>query len=71
MDDLAETVLLNMMRGAGLDGLSPLVNDPTKPLVRARRSDVAALVVERVVWRPVTTSRTTTSPFAAIACATS
>jgi tRNA(Ile)-lysidine synthase len=44
MDDLAETVLLNMMRGAGLDGLSPLVNDPTKPLVRARRSDIAALV---------------------------
>jgi tRNA(Ile)-lysidine synthase len=46
MDDLAETVLLNMMRGAGLDGLSPLVNDPTKPLVRVRRSDVAALVAE-------------------------
>ena len=44
MDDLAETVLLNMMRGAGLDGLSPLVDDPTKPLVRLRRSDVAALV---------------------------
>ena len=35
MDDLAETVLLNMMRGAGLDGLSPMVNDPTKPLVKA------------------------------------
>jgi tRNA(Ile)-lysidine synthase len=46
MDDLAETVLLNMMRGAGLDGLSPLVDDPTKPLVRLRRSDVAALVAE-------------------------
>jgi tRNA(Ile)-lysidine synthase len=47
MDDLAETVLLNMIRGAGLDGLSPLVNDPTKPLVRLRRSDVAELVAER------------------------
>jgi tRNA(Ile)-lysidine synthase len=46
MDDLAETVLLNMIRGAGIDGLSPLVNDPTKPLVRLRRSDVAALVAE-------------------------
>jgi tRNA(Ile)-lysidine synthase len=46
MDDLAETVLLNMIRGAGLDGLSPLVNDPTKPLVRLRRSDVAALVAD-------------------------
>jgi tRNA(Ile)-lysidine synthase len=47
MDDLAETVLLNMIRGAGLDGLSPLVNDPTKPMVQLRRSDVAALVTER------------------------
>jgi tRNA(Ile)-lysidine synthase len=37
MDDLAETVLLNMMRGAGLDGLSPMVNDPTKPLRDLRR----------------------------------
>jgi tRNA(Ile)-lysidine synthase len=46
MDDLAETVLLNMIRGAGLDGLSPLVNDLTKPLVRLRRSDVAALVAD-------------------------
>jgi tRNA(Ile)-lysidine synthase len=46
MDDLAETVLLNILRGAGLDGLSPLVDDPTKPLVKLRRSDVTALVVE-------------------------
>jgi tRNA(Ile)-lysidine synthase len=46
MDDLAETVLLNMIRGAGLDGLSPLVNDPTKPIVRLRRSDVADFVSE-------------------------
>ena len=38
MDDLAETVLLNMLRGAGLDGLSPMVNDPTKPLHDLRRS---------------------------------
>jgi tRNA(Ile)-lysidine synthase len=46
MDDLAETVLLNILRGAGLDGLSPLVNDPTKPMIKVRRSDVAALVAE-------------------------
>jgi tRNA(Ile)-lysidine synthase len=38
MDDLAETVLLNMLRGAGLDGLSPMVNDPTKPLRDVRRA---------------------------------
>lgn len=40
MDDLVETVLLNMLRGAGLDGLSPMVNDPTKPLRDLRRSQL-------------------------------
>ncbi len=38
MDDLVETVLVNMMRGAGLDGLSPMVNDPTKPSARSATS---------------------------------
>jgi tRNA(Ile)-lysidine synthase len=40
MDDLAETVLLNMMRGAGIDGLSPMVHDATKPLRDIRRNDL-------------------------------
>jgi tRNA(Ile)-lysidine synthase len=44
MDDLAETVLLNMLRGAGLDGLSPMVNDPTKPLRDLRRTALHAFV---------------------------
>ncbi len=44
MDDLAETVLLNMIRGAGLDGLSPMVDDPTKPLRRVRREELHAFV---------------------------
>lgn len=46
MDDLAETVLLNMLRGAGLDGLSPMVSDPTKPLQAVRRHDLHAFVEE-------------------------
>lgn len=44
MDDLAETVLLNMLRGAGVDGLSPMVRDATKPLLALRRAELAALV---------------------------
>jgi tRNA(Ile)-lysidine synthase len=45
MDDLAETVLINMMRGAGIDGLSPMVNEATKPILGLRRSDVLGVVV--------------------------
>jgi len=37
-DDLVETVLLNMLRGAGVDGMSPMVADPSKPLVDLRRA---------------------------------
>lgn len=37
MDDLVETMLLNQLRGAGHDGLSPMVDDPTKPLRDIRR----------------------------------
>ncbi|MHB8378534.1 MAG: tRNA lysidine(34) synthetase TilS [Acidimicrobiales bacterium] len=44
MDDLAETVLLNMLRGAGIDGLSPMVGDPTKPLRGVRRHDLHEFV---------------------------
>jgi tRNA(Ile)-lysidine synthase len=44
MDDLAETVVLNLLRGAGLDGLSPMVGDVTKPLLNVRRGDVLDVV---------------------------
>lgn len=49
MDDLAETVLLNLLRGAGVDGLSPMVDDPTKPLRAVRRGDLHAFVADRGV----------------------
>jgi len=44
MEDLAETVLLNMLRGAGIDGMSPMIDNPTKPLRDVRRSDLHAFV---------------------------
>ena len=47
LDDLAETMLLNLVRGAGLDGLSPMVGDPTKPLLAVRRRDLAEYVAAR------------------------
>ena len=39
MDDQAETVLLNLLRGAGLDGLAAM-SSTTKPLLALRREEV-------------------------------
>ena len=44
MDDLAETMLLNLLWGAGLDGLSPMTRGATRPLIHLRRSEVRAMV---------------------------
>jgi tRNA(Ile)-lysidine synthase len=43
MDDQAETVLVNLLRGAGLDGLAAMRPGPGHPLLAVRRSDTHAL----------------------------
>lgn len=45
-DDQAETVLLNLLRGAGVDGLAGIRPGPTKPLLALRRADTRALCAE-------------------------
>ncbi len=42
-DDQAETVLLNLLRGSALDGLSAMRPGPRHPVLALRRSEAAAL----------------------------
>ncbi len=45
-DDQAETVLLNLMRGAGLEGLAGIRDDGRRPLLGLRRAETVALCAE-------------------------
>lgn len=42
-DDLAETVLLNLVRGAGIDGLAGIRPGPSKPILALRRAETQAV----------------------------
>ena len=45
-DDRAETLLVNLLRGAGLDGLAAMAPGPTRPLLALRRAETRRLCVE-------------------------
>ena len=42
-DDQAETMLLNLLRGAALDGLAAMAPDDRRPILALRRSETVAL----------------------------
>ena len=51
-DDQAETLLLNLLRGAGATGLAAMAPGPAKPILAIRRTETRALCSARG-WTPV------------------
>jgi tRNA(Ile)-lysidine synthase len=45
-DDRAETILINLLRGSGLDGLAAMGPAPTRPLLALRRADTRRLCAD-------------------------
>lgn len=50
-DDQAETVLINLIRGAGLVGLGAMQPGPRRPILSLRRSDTEA-ICDELGWEP-------------------
>jgi tRNA(Ile)-lysidine synthase len=46
-DDVAETVMLRLMRGTGVDGVAPLVGRRDRPLLALRRHEIREWLVAR------------------------
>jgi len=45
-DDRAETILINLLRGSGLDGLTAMAPAPTRPLLALRRTETRRLCAD-------------------------